>query len=325
MISVVTPAFNEADNLRPLYERLAATMAAHRFEWEWVVVDDRSTDDTFAVVRELAREDRRVRGFRLARNYGAHLALRCALHHARGDCAIGIAADLQDPPELIPELVREWKKGAKVVWAARSQRLGQRWIDLAFARAFYWIMRRFVGMENIASNGADVFLFDRQILQALDQYTESNLSLLALVSHMGFRQSMIEYVKEARASGVSGWNLAKKLKLVVDSITGFSFKPIRMMSYLGIGFALAGFLYAAVVLVNAFLGEPPAGWTTLTVIVLVMGGIQMMLLGILGEYLWRALDEARGRPPYLIEDTVNSDERSARGIRDGSSATQISL
>ncbi|MDA9981301.1 glycosyltransferase family 2 protein [Gammaproteobacteria bacterium] len=305
-VSIVTPAYNEKTNLPELYERLRSVMNGLQVKWEWLVVDDHSTDSTFSTVEDLSKKDSRVRGIRFARNHGAHLALTCALHHARGDCAIGIAADLQDPPETIPTLIEEWNKGANVVWAARSERLGENTGTLFMARAYYWVMRSVVGFKDMSSMGADFFLIDRQVLNAFRKYRESNISILALITWMGFRQTTISYTKQARAHGRSGWTLKKKLKLLVDSVTGFSYVPIRFMSYLGMIIALLGFLYAIFLVFNALAGEPPQGWTTLLVVVLLIGGMLMIMMGVLGEYLWRTLDEARNRPLYIVEETTFS-------------------
>jgi polyisoprenyl-phosphate glycosyltransferase len=300
-VSIVTPAYNEKTNLPELYERLQSTMNGLALEWEWIIVDDRSTDGTFSLVEDLAKKDSRIRGIRFARNHGAHLALTCALHSAAGDCAIGIAADLQDPPETIPALIEEWTKGANVVWAVRSERLGENTGKLFMARAYYWIMRSVVGFKDMPSMGADFFLLDRKVLDAFRKYRENNVSILALITWMGFHQTTISYTKQARIHGRSSWTLKKKLKLLVDSVTGFSYVPIRFMSYLGMIVALLGFLFAIYLVFNFFIGNPTEGWTTLLVVVLLIGGMLMIMMGVLGEYLWRSLDEARNRPLYIIE------------------------
>ena len=313
-LSIVTPAYHEQRNLPLLYERLRAVLKPLPYDWEWVIVDDHSRDDSFAVIAGLAAQDKRVRGIRLARNSGAHIALTCALHAARGDCAIALAADLQDPPETIPLLLAEWQAGHQVVWAARSQRLGESAQRLRTSRLYYWLMRHVVGLKEIPPLGADFFLLDRKVLAAFRQFREANVSILALITWMGFRQTSISYTKQARAHGESGWTLRKKLKLFVDSVTGFSYVPVRFMSYLGMGLALLGFLYALVVVINALLGTPPLGWSTLTVIVLIIGGVQMVMMGVLGEYLWRALDQARNRPLYLVEGMTDAPEDDDEGL-----------
>ena len=225
MISIVTPAFNESRNLPLLYERICATMESLGLDWEWIVVDDHSSDDTFAVINRLAERDRRVRGVRFARNFGAHTAVTCGLHQARGDCVAALAADLQDPPEVLPQLLEQWRAGVKVVWAARGAREGERAATLGFSRLYYWVMRSVVGIKEMPATGADFFLMDRAVVDAFSRFSESNSSILALITWMGFRQATITYDKGARVHGRSAWTLKKKLKLVVDSVTAFSYVP----------------------------------------------------------------------------------------------------
>lgn len=304
IISVVTPAYHEADSLPELYERLRNVLDREEMDWEWVIVDDHSRDGTFSVIRNLAAKDSRIRGIRLARNTGAHMALTCALHAARGDCAIALAADLQDPPETVPELLAKWRAGFQVVWATRAKREGESLGKVMAARIYYWLMRRVVGFREMPAEGADFFLLDRKVLEAFQQFRESNVSILALITWMGFRQTMINYTKRVRVHGKSGWTLRKKLKLFVDSVTAFSYVPIRFMMYMGFAVFGIGFSVALFEIFNALAGNPPPGWTTLIVAVLVLGGFQMLMIGVLGEYLWRVLDESKRRPQYLIEDSV---------------------
>ena len=302
VLSVVTPAFNEESNLPILYSRLVRHLAALELEWEWVVVDDHSTDGTFTVLKELASGDNRVKGVRLARNSGSHAALLCGLGLARGSATVVMAADLQDPPEAIERMLTTWRDGSQVVWAVRESRQGESAATLGFSRLYYWMMRRVVGVRETPSTGADFFLADRCVVDALKQFGETHVSLFALLTWMGFRQASVTYVKEARLHGHSGWSLDNKLNLVLDSVTAFTYLPIRLMSLLGAGTAVLGFAYAAVVVVNAIRGLPPQGWSSLMVVVLIVGGLQMIMMGVLGEYLWRTLDESRRRPRFLIED-----------------------
>jgi polyisoprenyl-phosphate glycosyltransferase len=303
-VSVVTPAYREAENLPTLYQRLRTVLDGLGVDWEWIIVDDHSPDATFGVIHDTAARDPRVRGIRLSRNSGAHIALGCGLHAARGACAVALAADLQDPPEVVPQLLDEWRTGAHVVWAARAEREGETAVTKGFSRLYYWLMRNLVGLDSTPAMGADFLLLDRRVLDALREFGESNVSLLALITWMGFRQTSVTYTKQARLHGASGWTVKKKLKLLVDSVTAFSYTPIRFMAYLGCVVAMIGFVYAATVIVNAIVGAPVAGWTSLIVIVLILGGIQMLMMGVLGEYLWRALDESRRRPRFIVEETT---------------------
>jgi dolichol-phosphate mannosyltransferase len=301
LLSIVTPAFNESANLPHLYERLRSVLEPLGVLWEWVVIDDHSSDITFATVAGLARNDSRVRGYRLAKNFGSHTAIVCGLKQAQGDCAVVMAADLQDPPETLPQLLQEWQAGAQVVWAVRATRPGGTLNSRLFGRLYYGLMRHGVGIKHMPATGADFFLMDRCVIDTLTRFREKNASILALVTWMGFRQTAITYTKENRLHGHSGWTLRKKFKLVLDSLICFSSFPIRVMSYLGVLIALCGSVYTGVVIANAIAGRTPPGWASLMAVVVVLGGLQLSMMGVLGEYLWRALEESRRRPPYWLE------------------------
>jgi polyisoprenyl-phosphate glycosyltransferase len=298
VISILTPAFNEATNLPRLYERLVETMRAVGGEWEWVIVDDHSHDGTFAVIEALALRDARVRGFRLARNSGSHVAITCGLHQVEGDAAVMMAADLQDPPETLPSMIARWRQGAQVVWATRRVQPGDR-SHKGFAALYYWMMRRLVGMKEMPARGADFFLLDRLVLDAFRRFPERNVSVLALITWLGFRQDFVEYDKQPRTAGQSGWTLARKIKLVVDSIASFSDFPIRLCTYTGLALLAA----SLVLLIFAVALLPQLGGGVLLLLFLIVGlaGLQLVAVGVVGEYVWRALEESRRRPAYLIE------------------------
>lgn len=302
MLSIVTPAHNEELNLPTLYQELSGQLVDH--EWEWILVDDHSSDNTFGVFSRLAAEDPRLRGLRLSRNFGSHRALMCGLREARGEAAVILAADLQDPPAVIPQLVSRWREGSQLVWAVRAARPGESAVNLMFSRFYYTLMRRFVGLSSMPATGADFFLADRRVLDALARYNESNVSLFALVSSLGFRHAEIQYTKEARRQGSSSWTFGKKLKLLIDSVAAFTYLPVRYMLAFGTGVGVLGFLYAVFIIFHYFRGDPTPGWSSLMVVVLMLGGMQMMMLGVLGEYIWRALDESRSRPLYLVEEVT---------------------
>ena len=307
LLSIVTPVYNEADNLPVLYERIESVLKEAGVDWEWLLVDDHSADESFKIVNLLSEKapEGRIRGYRFSRNQGSHTAIMCGFEKAQGNCAVILAGDCQDPPETIPDLLNEWAKGYSVVWAVRRKREGEKASTLAFARIYYWLMRTMVGIKNMPSSGADFFLLDRRAMRAVTRYREQNVSVLALLSWIGFTQSFIEYDKQPRLHGQTGWSLRKKLKLVIDSITSFTYAPVRIMSYLGVCTSFLGFAYAMLVIFNAiYLQTAVEGWSSLMVVILVTGGAQMLMMGVLGEYLWRALDESRRRPRYVIEDEV---------------------
>jgi polyisoprenyl-phosphate glycosyltransferase len=306
LISVITPAFNEIDNLESFHRRLTSIAEAERISWEWIIVDDHSSDGTFDVVMRLAHLDKRIHGLRLARNVGSHAAILCGLDHARGQAAIVLAADGQDPPEEIPRLIACWKESAAVVWAERRSLQGHSWYEAPASRIFHKLVRRWSDLENLAPAGSDFFLVSRPVIDAVKVVGERNVNIMALLAWIGFDQRTIPYDKQERTTGRSGWTMSKKINLFLNSIFGFSLKPIRAMSVGGFLTATLGFLYAVYVIVNAIVGNPIQGWSSLMVIVLLLGGAQMIMLGVLGEYLWRSLDEGRGRPRYIVEKRTDS-------------------
>jgi dolichol-phosphate mannosyltransferase len=304
--SVVVAAYNEEKNLPLLYARVCALdWAALGLEPEFLFVDDHSRDGTPQVLAGLAARDPRVKVLRFSRNFGSHKAFTAGLEHSTGAAAVILAADLQDPPETIPLLVAQWRQGSRVVWAERGRREGESVATRLSARLYYHLMRRFSEVEPPAQ-GADFLLVDRQVIDALRAAPEKHTSLLSLIQWMGFDQSRITYTKEARHSGRSNWTLRKKLKLAVDSFVSFSYAPVRLMSVVGLLFACCGFAYALTIIARAlFHGSPVQGWSSLMCVLLIVSGVQLLMLGVLGEYLWRAFDEIRGRPRYIVEKRIN--------------------
>ena len=293
MISLITPAFNEGSNLPMLHERL--TSVFRQLDWEWIIVDDHSRDNTFEVIERLVAIDPRVRGIRLAYNSGSHLAFTCGLRHASGEVAALMVADLQDPPELLIQMLERWRSGVQVVWAVRRHQPG----DGSGTQLYYWIMRNLVGMNDMPATGADFFLVDRVVIDAFLAAADRHVSIFALMMWLGFRREFIQYDKQPRTRGRSGWTLAKKLKLVVDSIVGFSDFPIWWLIYAGVA-ALVVALVPAVVAVVAYSGLN-AALLLLAALVIGLFGCHLIALGILGHYVWRGLDAARKRPLYSIE------------------------
>jgi glycosyltransferase involved in cell wall biosynthesis len=308
-VSVILPAYREAGNLNGLVPRVLAHLPADAIS-EVIVVDDHSDDGTMEVLRSWAEKDQRVRGIRLARNAGSHMAILCGMSHARGAAVIVLAADGQDPPELIPALVKSWRAGAQVVWAVRAGREGESRLSLTFSSAYYNLMNRWTSVT-LPKTGADFFLLDRRVVDVLKALPERNTSLFALVSWLGFRQSEVHYEKKARTSGVSSWTLRKKLRLAMDSFFGFSVVPLKLASTLGFVYALVGFAYAVLLIINrltagrVFGSVAAQGWSALMVVILISSGTLMLVLGLFGEYLWRTLEEVRGRPRFIVEESVN--------------------
>jgi len=306
-LSVITAIFNEEQNLPLFRERLTEAMANLDLDVEIVLVDDHSSDESGTIVRSWQAKDARVAYVRLSRNCGSHAAFSAGLANCTGDCAVLLAADLQDPPEVVPELLAKWRDGFGVVWAVRSLREGESWSTVLFASMYYRLMRQFA-LPDMPAKGADFLLMDRKVIDAYNAIPEKNTSFLAMILWMGFRQTSVEYVKKSRHSGKSKWTIAKKIKLSIDSMVSFSYVPIRLMSLLGMVMATGGFLYALVVVVGRLMGWVTAGTgfaALMTVLLVGQGGI-LVMLGVLGEYLWRTFDEARGRPRYIIDEYIPS-------------------
>jgi glycosyltransferase involved in cell wall biosynthesis len=300
-LSIISPCYNERQSLRPLHAEIAETLDRAGIDWEWIIVDDHSSDDSFDVVTELSRSDPRVRGIRLSGNFGSHIAMFCGLDFASGECAAVLTADLEDPPSVLVELVKKWTEGYMVVWASRDERQRVGWLHHVMARLYYLILRRVIAIRQMPKNGADFFLIDRAALELVRGYRDRNISVFSLVGWLDFPHTTVMFEKRKRKFGSSKWSLGRRAKLFIDTITGFSHFPIRAMSVIGALCAALGFIYAIYVTVEYMVIQVPPGWTSIAVLVLVLGGLQMLMLGVLGEYFARMLDEVRPRPRYIIE------------------------
>jgi glycosyltransferase involved in cell wall biosynthesis len=304
LLTVVIPCFNEAEGMPMLLDRLLGirTQLEQLTNIEFIFVDDHSTDETPRLLDALCEQYSFVKYIRLSKNSGSHVAIIAGMTHAKGDAAVFLAADLQDPPEMIGTMFAKWIEGYDVVWAVRQERLGISRIELMLSRMFYYFLNRMTNMK-FPSMGADYALIDRRVMKGLVDAAGSKPSLVALIVWLGFKQLEIPYVKEERKFGKSKWNLTKKLNAFADAFVGFSYLPMRFMSLLGFSAAFIGFLYAVFVVIMRFVvGDPIEGWASLMVVTLIIGGLQMLMLGVLGEYLWRNLEESRKRPLFLIED-----------------------
>jgi dolichol-phosphate mannosyltransferase len=316
-LTFVLPAYEEAANLEQLLPRILAQESLAR-ELRIIVVDDHSSDQTLETVRRWSRKDPRVSGIRLARNCGSHMAILSGLSLATGDAVVVLASDGQDPPEFTCDLIRAWNLGAQVVWAVRSTREGESFLTKLFSRLYYAAMNRW-SFIRLPPSGADFFLLDRVVVDAVAEMPERNTSVLALITWLGFRQVELPYTKLARIGGQTKWTLRKKIGMTLDSFFGFSTIPLRMATVMGFLHAMAGFLYAAILIVNkisggALFGAMAAqGWSALMVVLLISSGTVMIVLGIIGEYLWRALEEVRRRPRFVVEEKVNLPDGAGHG------------
>lgn len=324
-ISIVVPVFNNAPSLPPLLEQfqtLAAARPEHRFEF--VFVDDGSADESCRVLGELLAAEPRATLVKLSRNFGSSAAILAGMEQAAGDAVAAIAADLQDPPELIGEMLTRWEQGRKVVLAARETR-DDPWLTSLPADAFYALFRRFA-VPTMPKRGFDFFLVDRQVRDLLVGIQENNAYLMGLILWLGFSPDVIPYHRRPREKrfGRSMWTFAKKLKYFVDAFVGFSSAPLRAASATGGICCALGFLYAIVIVVRRFCyGADIQGWASLMVVLLFVSGVQMLMLGVLGEYLCRNLAETRRRPRFVRDYVIEGDEIKTRREDEGNEGREM--
>lgn len=299
-ISIVVPVYYNEDTLMDLYGDMKAKILDRIGEYELVFVDDGSGDASWEIMNKIRTMDENVRLVKLSRNFGEHAALLAGLSVCTGDCAVTKQADLQEDSSLILEMYDSWKRGNKVVLAVRRSRDENR-VKVFFANLYYAIVRRLVN-KNMPEGGCDCYLIDRKVIEVLERLDEKNSSLTLQVLWVGFQTDRVYFDRRDREKGKSRWTFAKKLKLVVDSVMSFSYAPIRFMTYIGIIFDFFALLLMCGVLVEYFTkGVPIIGWASLMCVILLSSGLMLSMLGILGEYLWRALDASRQRPTYLID------------------------
>jgi glycosyltransferase involved in cell wall biosynthesis len=304
LVSVVAPMHDEADTVRPFYERVVTAMDAN--EWELLVVDDGSRDGTAEALDALARDDERVRVLHLSRSFGHQAALTAGLEHARGDAVVMLDGDLQDPPELIPAMLDRWRAGSEVVYAVREQRPGETPFKLVTARWFYRLFRRLSSVDLTPDSG-DFRLMDRRALEALLAMPERNRFLRGMSVWVGFTQTAVPFVREPRSAGRTKFTLSRMLQFSFDAITSFSNRPLQWATLLGFGCSLLAFLCIPLTIAARYANIYERGVPTTIVIVLLLGGIQLITVGIIGEYVGRIYDEVKRRPLYVVRERVNVD------------------
>ena len=306
VLSVIVPVCNERDNVAPMHAALSDTArVADWLDWEFLFVDDGSTDDTFSLLRQATITDPRMKVIRLSRNYGSHTAVAAGLQFARGDAAVLMAGDLQDHPREILRFLERWREGYHVVWGVRATR-DDSWIDIALSRSFAAVIRR-IALPTYPPYGTGTFcLIDRKVIDALNAFPERNRLTAGLILNAGFRQMSVPYNRERRRAGKSKWSLRRKLRAMTDTVVSFSTTPIRLATLTGMLIAVGGFAFAAYLVAYRIINGPGAveGWTSVIVLVLVLGGLQLCVVGMLGEYLWRALDDVRQRPLFLVQEVA---------------------
>lgn len=306
-LSIIVPVYFNEDTLMDLYQDMKAKILDTLDEYEIVFVDDGSEDRSWEIMEEIRKLDVNVRLVKLSRNFGEHAALLAGLSVCTGDCAVTKQADLQEDSTLILEMYESWKRGNKVVLAVRRSRDESK-VKVFFANMYYSLVRKFVN-KNMPVGGCDCYLIDRKVIEVLERLDEKNSSLTLQVLWAGFKTDMVYFDRKDREKGVSRWTFAKKFKLVLDSMMSFSYMPIRLMTYVGVIFDLLAVALFICVIVEYFtVGTPIAGWPSLMCVVLCSSGLILLMMGILGEYVWRTLDAARTRPPFIIDEIREQDE-----------------
>jgi polyisoprenyl-phosphate glycosyltransferase len=309
--SIVVPVFNEAESLPELHRRLSLVMEKLGEPWELILVNDGSTDASPEVMRGLAAQDSHVRVLRFARNFGHQIAVTAGMDASRGHAVVVIDADLQDPPEVIPELVAKWREGFELVYAVRRGREGESWFKKASASLFYRIIFRITDVR-IPLDTGDFRLLDRKVVDVLDRMREKHRFLRGMGAWVGFRQVGVPYDRQARFAGQTKYPFRKMLRLALNAITGFSYLPLQMATYFGFVSAGLAALAIPVVIILRIAGVHAfEGQATTLLAVLFLGGVQLISLGILGEYVGRIYDEVKGRPLYILDEPADGAGRDA--------------
>jgi glycosyltransferase involved in cell wall biosynthesis len=308
LLSVVVPVFNESEVIQVFYGRLKSVLdSLASLAHEIIFVDDGSRDDSYKKVADLADGDRRVRAIKFSRNFGHQIAITAGIDSARGDAVIVMDADLQDPPELIPKFVEKWEEGYEVVYGSREKREGETRMKIFTASLFYRVLRKLIKID-IPVDVGDFRLMSRTAVGHFKKFKERDRFVRGLVSWVGFKQVGIPYARDKRWAGETKYPYRKMIKFALDGITSFSSLPLRFASWLGFFVSVLAFLYLGSVFVQKAMGKTVQGWATIMVGMLFLGGVQLICLGIIGEYIGRIFNETKQRPLYVIEETRGSEE-----------------
>lgn len=313
--SIITPCYNEEEVIEETHKRLRQVMDRTGEPYELVYVNDGSRDRTVEIVKRLLQEDKHVRLINFSRNFGHQIAITAGMDHARGQAIVVIDADLQDPPEVILDMIAKWKEGYDVVYGVRLKRKGETYFKKVTAMMFYRLLRSMTNVEIPVDTG-DFRLIDRKVADVLKGLKEKNRFVRGLVSWVGFRQTSVEYVRDERWAGETKYPLKKMLRFAMDGITSFSYKPLKLATYIGFTLSAASFLYLLIiVLQKLFTDSTTAGWTSIVAINLFFNGIILILLGVIGEYIGRIYDESKDRPLYIIQEVKGFEQqREAEGL-----------
>jgi glycosyltransferase involved in cell wall biosynthesis len=316
LLSVVVPAYDEQDVLTEFNQRLTLVLDALAVDYEIIYVNDGSSDSTVDVIESLHNNNQHIALLDLSRNFGKEAALTAGLDHAQGDAVIVIDADLQDPPEIIPQLFNKWQEGHDVVYAQRSTRKGETWVKRFTAFLFYRLMGQ-LGYIGIPPDTGDFRLMSRRSLEAVNELRESHRFMKGLFAWVGFDQVAVRYDRDPRYAGKSKWSYWRLWNFALEGLTSFTTAPLKLATYLGFVTAIIAFVYGVWVVMKAFLyGDPVAGYPSLMAVVLFLGAVQLMTLGTIGEYLARTSDEAKRRPLYFVKNYVASSGLLQRAEKD---------
>ncbi len=309
ILSVVAPCFNEEGVLHELYRRISGVLDGAGESWELVLVNDGSRDRTPQIMRELHAQDPRVKVVDFARNFGHQVAVTAGMDYARGAAVVLIDADLQDPPELILEMLAKWREGVEIVYAVRAARKGETWFKEFTAKAFYRVIYKITDID-IPKDTGDFRLMDRKVVEALKTMREKHRFLRGMSVWVGFRQAGVTYVRAERYAGETKYPFKKMLKFALDGITSFSYLPLQLATYVGFASAAVAVLGIIATIILRLSGSQAFyGQATTLVSVLFLGGVQLISLGIIGEYLGRIYDEVKGRPLYIVREALGFEER----------------
>lgn len=309
MISIAVPIYNEEKNIHEFYKRLNSVMEDIQNLYEIIFVDDGSSDASFEIISEICAVDKKVKIIQLSRNFGHQIALTAGIDYACGDAVIMMDADLQHPPELIPELIKKWKEGYDIVYTIREESKDYRWFKKFTSRFFYTLLNK-VSKIDIPEGVADFRLLSRPVVESLKNFKERNRFIRGLISWIGYKKIAIPYIAEKRFAGKSKYSFDKMLRFAISGITSFSSVPLYISVILG--FIIAGFSFACAlqaIYAKFFTNKTVPGWTSILVSVLFLGGIQLIAIGILGEYLAKVYDEVKQRPLYIVERTKGFNEK----------------
>jgi dolichol-phosphate mannosyltransferase len=311
LISIVVPVFNEEENIEVFYKEVCKYMENTPYRFELVFIDDGSRDSSPMILDRLVNRDERVRAIIMARNFGHQIALTCGLDHAEGDAVITMDGDMQHPPEMLPLLLSKWEEGFEVVQTIRKSTEGVSWFKSLTSRMFYWLINA-MSEVHVREGGSDFRLLDKAVVQSFRKFRERARFIRGMIGAIGFRQITVEFIAPKRHAGTSKFSLQKMLHFALDGITAYSKLPLRFAFYIGMLFALFSFgLMVQVIYIKLFTDQAVPGWATTSASILLFGGLQLLGLGIIGEYVGRIFEEVKQRPLYLIRNDLKNGKNSS--------------